>query len=113
MAPVARTGTRLPPLAPLGSQGILGRQGCHRTRNQAQRTVQTPDLRDFPRGPRRNVAGAVLWGRTPAMGIGLPAPRQRLAEFARRHRAADDLTLAGHAAQADPRQRGAPLPAVL
>ncbi len=46
-------GARLPPLAALGGQGVLGRQGRQRARNQAERVVQAADLRDLPGGPRR------------------------------------------------------------
>ena len=64
-------------------------KGGMRARNQAQRAVQAPDLRDVPGRLRGDVADPVLRRGAPAVGLGLSAPRQRVAELARRHRAAD------------------------
>ncbi len=83
LAAVAGSGTRLPSLAAVGSQGFLGRQGRHRARNQTQRIVQAADLRNLPGGLRGDVADPVLRRRPPAVGIGLPAPRQRVARIRR------------------------------
>ena len=56
MAPLARRGARLPPLAALGGEGVLGRQGRQRPRDEAERAVQAADLRDLPGRPRGDVA---------------------------------------------------------
>jgi hypothetical protein len=71
MAPVARRGARLPPLAALGSEGVLGRQGRQRPRHEAERALQAADLRDLPGRSRGDVAHSVLWRRPPAVGVGL------------------------------------------
>ena len=85
-------GARLPPLAAVGGEGVLGRQGRQRARNEAERAVQAADLRDLPGRLRGDVADPVLWRGAPAVGVGLSAPGQRLAQLARRDRAADDGT---------------------
>src|SRR5207253_5915196 len=108
MAAVARPGARLPPLAALGSQGVLGRQGRRGTRHEAERALQAADLRDVPGRPRRDVAHPVLRRGAPPVGLGLSASRQRLAQLASGDRAADAAPVAGDAPQADSRQcRGA------
>src|SRR6266571_2969450 len=106
MAPLARSGARLPPLAALGGEGVLGRQGRQRPRNEAERALQAADLRDLPGRPRGDVAHSVLWRRPPAVGVGLSAPRQRLAQLPTGDRAADAAPVAGDAPQADSRQCG-------
>ena len=53
LAALADAGTRLPPLAAVGGEGILGRQGRHGTRNQTLGTVQAADLGDVPGRLRR------------------------------------------------------------
>src|SRR6516225_3112050 len=101
MAALARARARLPPLATLGSQGFLGRQGRQRARDQTQRTLQAPDLGDLPGRLCSDVADPILWRGPPALGFRLPAPRQRLAQFACRDRAPDARSLARDAAEAD------------
>ena len=63
---------------------------------------QAADLRDVPGRPRGAVAAAVLRRGAPAVGIGLSASRQRVAELAGRDRAADAHPDAGDAPRADP-----------
>src|SRR5207249_1459660 len=106
MASLARSGARLSPLATLGGEGVLGRQGRQRPRNEAERALQAADLRDLPGRPRGDLAHSVLWRWPPAVGVGLSAPRQRLAPLARSDRAADAAPVAGDAPQADSRQCG-------
>src|SRR3989442_10821215 len=106
MATLARSGARLPPLATLGGEGVLGRQGRRRPRNEAERALQAADLRDLPGRPRGDVAHSVLWRRPPAVGVGLSAPRQRLAQLPTGDRAADAAPVAGDAPQVDSRQCG-------
>src|SRR5262249_21246571 len=104
----ARRGPRLPPLAALGGQGVLGRQGRRGTRHEAERPLQAADLRDVPGRPRRDGAHPVLRRGSPPVGLGLSASRQRLAQLASGDRAADAPPVAGDAPQADSRQcRGA------
>ena len=54
-------------------------------------------------------ADSVLWRRAFAVGVGLPASRQRVAQFAHCDRAPDVRSLPGNAPQTDPRQRRAAL----
>src|SRR5437773_4847425 len=112
MAPLARSGARLPPLATLGGEGVLGRQGRQRPRNEAERALQAADLRDLPGRPRGHLARSVLWRWPPAVGVGLSPPRQRLAPLPRSDRAADAAPVAGDAPQVDSRQCGLALRAV-
>src|SRR3954454_17011529 len=100
---MARPGTRLPPLAVMGSEGILGRQGRHSARNQALRAVQAADLGDVSGRLCRNGADPILRWRAFVMGVGLSAPGQRLAELEGRDRAPDEASVAGNAPQVDPR----------
>src|SRR5436309_7684461 len=106
MAPLARSGARLPPLAALGGEGVLGRQGRQRPGNEAERALQAADLRDLPGRPRGALARSVLRRWPPAVGVGLSPPRQRLAQLPRSDRAADAAPVAGDAPQVDSRQRG-------
>ena len=64
------------------------------------------NLRDLPGGSRRDGAVAVFRRRQCAVGFGLPASRQRVAEFPRGDRAADVASDARDAAETDSRQRG-------
>src|SRR6516165_6435493 len=98
---MARAGARLPPLAAVGSQGVLGRQGLRRARNQTQRIVQTADLGDLSGRLRRDVVDPVLWRGSSAVGFRLSAPGWRLAQFAGGDRAADGGPLRRDAANAD------------
>src|SRR5438094_4720355 len=106
MAPLARSGARLPPLATLGGEGVLGRQGRQRPRNEAERALQAADLRALPGRLRGDLAHSVLWRWPPAVGVGLSPPRQRLAPLPRSDRAADAAPVAGGAPQVDSRQCG-------
>src|SRR3989442_3425047 len=99
MAPLARPGARLPPLAALGGEGVLGRQGRQRPRNEAERALQAADLRDPPGRPRGDLAHFVLWRWASAVGVRLSPPRQRLAPLPRNDRAADAAPAAGNAPQ--------------
>ena len=105
LAALARAGARLPSLAAVGGQGVLGRQGRRRARNQAQRVVQAPDLGDLSGRLRGDVADPVLWRGSSVVGVGLPAPRQRVAQFAHCDRAPDERFVTRNAPQTDARQR--------
>ena len=67
-------------------------KGGKELETKPSRAVQAADLGDVPGRLRGDVADPVLRRRAPAMGVGLSAPGQRVAELAGRGRAPDEAT---------------------